>query len=362
MNQTSRLSLPYIAPSQAQKHVTHNEALRQIDALVQLVVESANATTPPALPDDGLIWALGAGPTGDWAGHAYHLAVWVENSWQFITPQIGWCAWDRGSDQLRSWTGTDWEPIPAYLGTPASLGINASADTTNRLALASAASLFNHDGGGHQIKINKAATADTASLLYQTGFSARAEMGLTGNNDFSIKVSPDGTAWTTAVVIDKTTGRTGFGTTNPIYNLHVSGTMSYLALEDSDGVLGGSMSAAVRLMAGGVEHGQLGFPGTTSGTMYMRNLQGDVYLEADSRNLGADSFIRVAVDNVEAMRVRAGGVGFGTSNPARPLHVASVMRLEPSTAPSSPAAGDIYFDSATKKLRCHNGIQWNNLF
>ena len=35
------LSLPLIQPSQAQKHVTHNEALRILDAVVQLVVIAA---------------------------------------------------------------------------------------------------------------------------------------------------------------------------------------------------------------------------------------------------------------------------------------------------------------------------------
>jgi len=33
MTVTPNLQLPYIAASQAQKHVTHNEALRMIDAL-----------------------------------------------------------------------------------------------------------------------------------------------------------------------------------------------------------------------------------------------------------------------------------------------------------------------------------------
>ena len=40
------LSLPYILPAQAQKHVTHNEALRMLDLLVQLVVTSRQVTTP----------------------------------------------------------------------------------------------------------------------------------------------------------------------------------------------------------------------------------------------------------------------------------------------------------------------------
>jgi hypothetical protein len=33
---TDILSLPFIMPSQAQKHVTHNEALKTLDAVVQL--------------------------------------------------------------------------------------------------------------------------------------------------------------------------------------------------------------------------------------------------------------------------------------------------------------------------------------
>ncbi|MFC3119936.1 DUF2793 domain-containing protein [Jhaorihella thermophila] len=56
-----RLGLPYLLPSQAQKHVTHNEALRLLDALVQLTVESFEALTPPASPADGECHALGGG-------------------------------------------------------------------------------------------------------------------------------------------------------------------------------------------------------------------------------------------------------------------------------------------------------------
>ena len=42
-----------------------------------------------------------------------------------------------------------------------------------------------------------------------------------------------------------------------------------------------------------------------------------------------------------------GNVGIGTSAPARSLHINDVMRLEPrSSAPASPASGDIYFDDS----------------
>jgi len=31
-------------------------------------------------------------------------------------------------------------------------------------------------------------------------------------------------------------------------------------------------------------------------------------------------------------------------------------------APSGAAAGDVYYDSSTNKLRCYNGTSWNDLF
>jgi len=47
MTLTPKLSLPYIMPAQAQKHVTHNEALAKLDVIVQLSVLSMNLKSPP---------------------------------------------------------------------------------------------------------------------------------------------------------------------------------------------------------------------------------------------------------------------------------------------------------------------------
>ena len=204
-----RLALPLIAPSQAQKHVTHNEAIDRLDALVQLVVEAFDAVTPPVVPVAGQVWALGAAPTGAWAGQAMRLASWRGSAWMFVPPGTGWRAWGRAEAALRVFRGTAWGSGigPADLQNLAGIGINAVSDATNRLTVASAATLLSHAGAGHQVKINKAAAGDTASLLFQSGFSGRAEFGLAGSDDFAIKVSADGATFLTAVTVAAASGQ-----------------------------------------------------------------------------------------------------------------------------------------------------------
>ena len=58
---SARLALPYLAAGQMQKHVTLNEALTRLDALVQTAVVSRTTLTQPATPDDGALWILPAG-------------------------------------------------------------------------------------------------------------------------------------------------------------------------------------------------------------------------------------------------------------------------------------------------------------
>ena len=193
------LGLPLILPAQAQKHVTHNEALAVLDAGVQLVLEELSGLAPPATPADGACYGVDAAATGAWAGQGGRVAVAEGAGWRFVVPREGWLAWDRAGGRLVTWDGTAW-------GGPGWLGINASADAVNRLAVAAEAVLFTHDGGGDQrLKLNKAAPGDTASLVFQSGWSGRAEMGLAGADGFSVKVSADGAAWTTALAFDAAT-------------------------------------------------------------------------------------------------------------------------------------------------------------
>ena len=86
------LSLPLIQPSQAQKHVTHNEALRILDAVVQLVVIAADQSGPPTAPQSGDRYIVAPPGVGAWLGHDGDIAVYADAAWSFITPLPGWTA------------------------------------------------------------------------------------------------------------------------------------------------------------------------------------------------------------------------------------------------------------------------------
>lgn len=70
--------------------------------------------------------------------------------------------------------------------------------------------LLNHDGNHQRTIINKAAAADDATVVFQTGFSSRALVGLLGDDALRIKVSQDGSAFLDAIEIDAADGGVTF--------------------------------------------------------------------------------------------------------------------------------------------------------
>ena len=355
---TTHLLLPYILASQAQKHVTHNEALRLLDAMVQLSVLDRTRTAPPVSPTDGDRHIVASSATGLWAGWDLNVAFWVDGVWLRLVPRPGWLAWIADEAAFVVWNGSAWdqvgEPVDvsdavfslvsdadptkralfslsgittgttrtftlpntsselailagtqtfsgnktftgtltasgtvtvsaaaASIGTATTtatygMGIGATttgvtktvnlgtggasgsttvvnigsatagaggttvvntptvtfanavtqvgmpqanvtaqllglggaaADSYNRLSINAPAMLFNNAGAGIEATFNKAAPANDAAFAFKTGFSARALIGLLGNDDFSFKVSPDGSAFYEAIRIDSTNGQ-----------------------------------------------------------------------------------------------------------------------------------------------------------
>jgi hypothetical protein len=213
MTETTHLGLPYLAAAQAQKHVTHNEALLRLDAVVQLAVIDAGHADPPASPGQGDRYIVAEAATGDWAGHDGEIAAFIDGAWVLIEPGPGWMAFDAAAEAMLIRHDDSWVPLGGHVGAIDRLGVNTAADDTNRLAVRSGAVLLTAvaaaDGGTGDVRcvLNKEADGDTASFLFQRNYSGRAEIGLAGDTDFVFKVSADGTAWTEAIRIDKTSGR-----------------------------------------------------------------------------------------------------------------------------------------------------------
>ncbi|HEX7931110.1 MAG TPA: DUF2793 domain-containing protein [Sphingomicrobium sp.] len=139
---TPRFSLPLLAVAQAQKEVTHNEALTLIDALIQPVVEAGPVNDPPSAPAVGQCWVVGSAPTGAWTGRDARLAIWTGGGWRFVTPRPAMCM-TRLTDGIRlHFDGLFWSPAPSVAAPVGGAIIDAEA----RAAIAALLSILGAHG------------------------------------------------------------------------------------------------------------------------------------------------------------------------------------------------------------------------
>jgi len=207
-DETPRAQIPLIADGQAQKSITHNEAMLQVDALLDARFLDRDLTAPPGSPSAGDTYLVKATATGAWTAKDGQIAFFADGAWKFYAPYCGLVAYVVDETKLIVFNGSAWvdyASITALQNVPL-VGVNTTADATNKLAVKSSAVLLDNIGNGVQTKLNKNASTDTASVLYQTGYSGRAEVGLCGDDDFHFKVSPDGSAWNGAITIARATG------------------------------------------------------------------------------------------------------------------------------------------------------------
>jgi hypothetical protein len=220
MTDTANLGLPFIEAAQAQKHVTHNEALRILDALVMLAVKDRDLSSPPASPAEGERYIVKAPGSGAFAGKDKQIAHFADGGWMFYLPVDGWTCFVQDESTLLAFDGEEWVAALDTLGGVSELqeltllGLGTEADGTNPFsaklnnALWTARATGEGGDGDLRYKMNKSAEANTLSLLMQTGYSGRAEFGLTGDDNLHVKVSPDGTSWIEAMLFDKASGAT----------------------------------------------------------------------------------------------------------------------------------------------------------
>lgn len=219
MDASARLGLPYLVAGQMQKHITVNEALTRLDVLVQTRIASRSTAAQPATPVDGDLYILPTAPTG---------AVWGDltegdlvradtGGWTVEPAAEGMVALvaDEGVVIVRRsgvWIGLG-EALGEIHGL-ARFGLNTTADAANPFAARVGKALWaapgGADGGDLRFTFNKETTSDVLSLLFQSGWSGRAELGLIGDDDLILKVSDDGGTWREAMRVAAATGAATF--------------------------------------------------------------------------------------------------------------------------------------------------------
>ena len=217
MTATTKLNLPLIDAGQAQKNVTHNEAILALDQLVQATVLSQTLAAPPATSNDSDAYIVAANATGAWAGKTNQIAAWQQGVWNFYPPDIGWLVWVVAQSRIFVWTGTAWADAFGMLASTLQgvqlLGLGTTATSANPLSaklntlLITAQALSEGGTGDMRGTLNKSTTANTLSWLFQTNYSGRAEFGLCGDDNLHLKVAPDGNHWTEAININNATGQ-----------------------------------------------------------------------------------------------------------------------------------------------------------
>src|SRR4030095_2123817 len=218
MSASANLALPFIEGGELLPDVTLNETLRLLDTLVQLAIVDRDLNAPPGSPNEGQRWIVKASPSppGTRARHGTHNAPCQAGGWVFCVPQTGWFAYLIDEGTLIAWNGSAWVNALAMLTTLQNLsllGLGTTADSTNPFSAKLNNTLWvartvAEGGDGHlRYKMSKESAGKTLSLLMQTNFAGRAELGLTGDDNLHFKVSADGSGWLDAIVIDKSTGK-----------------------------------------------------------------------------------------------------------------------------------------------------------
>lgn len=218
---SARLGLPYLAAGQMQKHVTLNEALTRLDALVQPAVVSRSRMDQPEAPTDGDLYILPEGATGaDWGVATAGDMIRAESGgWTILSVPEGMLAIVLDEAAVLVRVAGDWLSLGSRLGQVQGLerlGLNATADAGNPFVVRVNKGLWTalESGAGGdgdlRLTLNKEGPGDVLSLLFQSGWSGRAELGLIGDDDLRLKVSPDGDDWVEAFAVDAASGRVSF--------------------------------------------------------------------------------------------------------------------------------------------------------
>lgn len=97
-----------LAQSQSRKDLTVNEALLQLDTVVQMSFPELETNDPPIEQPEGASYLVGRNPTGNWENFPGTIAIWIRKKWKHITPKTGWLAYIELNNGVFVYNGTIW--------------------------------------------------------------------------------------------------------------------------------------------------------------------------------------------------------------------------------------------------------------
>lgn len=193
MAETSpRLLLPWLQAAQAQKHVTHNEALRRLDGLVNLTVEDRSRSAPPTNPAEGTAYLVAAGASGVWAGWSGDIALWSDGAWLRLPALPGWRVWVLAEEVMLVRLSAGWVTLDAAMGLlvrGASTDLAKGALGSKTRAEVIEASVTGLSGSS----VTTALTIPAEALVI--GVSARVTTSITGATGFALGTAAEPSAF-----------------------------------------------------------------------------------------------------------------------------------------------------------------------
>lgn len=214
---TPRLALPLLQGGQLQKHLSLNQALSRLDLWCQAVAEAADVNRPPATVEAGQVFLLGA-PASDsvWAAfRSGDVVVRTEDDWEALRAPDGARVYVRNEAQIRIFQAGQWIPMGRtlrVLGPVERLGVGTDPSDANVVSVKGPSVLVSArapDEGGTgdcRLTLNKSSAQRTGSLIFQSAWSGRAEIGLIGQDDPALKVGADDGQWREVWRADRQTG------------------------------------------------------------------------------------------------------------------------------------------------------------
>jgi hypothetical protein len=106
---TARLQLPLLSAGQAQKEVTVNEALQELDIFTAGAVEEGPRQNPPASPAIGSCYVMGSAPTGEWVGKPGYVAAFTSGGWRLYPPIDGARFYNKADNEWIGYRAGFWE-------------------------------------------------------------------------------------------------------------------------------------------------------------------------------------------------------------------------------------------------------------